>query len=232
MRTLIIEVSTERCSVIIADTKGQLIERLLPYGYQQSKLLMPSIIELLNAASLQLKDLDCIGVGVGPGSYTGIRIGAAVAKTLAYASKIPLVGFCSLCAFTPDQEGPFAVLIDAKISGTYLIKGIKDSKGIQYISPPEAIPLENLAMPLSGITQLITPSKLRLQDKLSLLFPDAGWQWQEKSPDSQHLIRLVKEKLESGQIADPNSLELLYLRKTQAEISRVSHSLAPNLQNN
>jgi tRNA threonylcarbamoyladenosine biosynthesis protein TsaB len=220
MRTLIIEVSTERCSLIIGDTQTRFIEKQLPIGYQQSKLIMPTLINLINESSINIKDLDCIGIGVGPGSYTGIRIGATVAKTLSYASQIPLVTFCSLCAFIPDQNGTFAALIDAKIGGVYIIKGVRNGNEIIYTTSPTATPLEKLLEPLSDVTQLITPNKQRLEEKLNLLYPNSLWQWQESPPNMSHLIQLTKNKFDNSEITDHKNLELLYLRKTQAEISR------------
>lgn len=67
----------------------------LVHQNQLSKILFPALLELLDKAKVSLKDLDYIAVARGPGSYTGTRIGAIIAKSLAFALTIPLIGFDS-----------------------------------------------------------------------------------------------------------------------------------------
>ena len=123
MLTLLIEASTERGMIAILDKENILFHEELPFGYNNSKYLLPTIEKALHVTNLSVKQLSTIAVGIGPGSYTGIRIAAATAKALSYACKIPLVGICTLEGFVPNRDGSFATIIDAKISGTYLIKG-------------------------------------------------------------------------------------------------------------
>lgn len=91
-----------------------------------SKTLMPSVERLLQEASLTVKDLHEIVVGVGPGSYTGTRIGVVVAKTLAYALKIPLYKISSLALLASSQEGRVMAAVDARrgyvFAGLYEVK--------------------------------------------------------------------------------------------------------------
>jgi tRNA A37 threonylcarbamoyladenosine modification protein TsaB len=86
-----------------------------------------------------------IAVGIGPGSYTGIRVGAALAKTLAYGWNIPLLGFCSLKAFEP-----LPVLIDARMGGFY---ALLDNKPL--LLPPSSPLLQNLPSISSPHPELI-----------------------------------------------------------------------------
>lgn len=171
---------------------------------------------------MQVSELDSIAVGIGPGSYTGIRVGAATAKALAYAAMRPLIGICSLYAFVPDSDGPFASIIDAKIGGAYLVCGLKNKAFVQYTCQPTAAPLEKLLPLLETIPTLVTPNAQLLQSKLLHLYPEKQWHWIEKTPDLNHLYHLAQEKYAQKEWChDPElSLELLYLRKTEAEISR------------
>lgn len=76
--------------------EGQIIEnRLFAHENRLSQILFSSIEQLLESAKIDKKDLTFVACGVGPGSYTGTRIGAASAQGIAYALQIPLLGFRS-----------------------------------------------------------------------------------------------------------------------------------------
>ncbi len=88
----------------------------------------------------KLKDLSYIAVGVGPGSYMGIRTGATIAKTLAYASNLPLIEFVSPIAFLPKNlNGPFSFVGDAKMGQLYVMTGIARDGRIYEFSSPQLI---------------------------------------------------------------------------------------------
>src|SRR5262249_52696695 len=136
MPLLIIETSTEQgCAAIVANGKVTFLAQI-PTGLQNSTYLLPEIQRGLQLLDMDPQQLHSIAVGIGPGSYTGIRVGAIVAKTLSFALKKPLIGICSLKCFTPTLEGYFAVLIDAKIGGVYVLKGLKKGSSIQYLDDP------------------------------------------------------------------------------------------------
>lgn len=89
-----------------------------------SKTLMPAVERLIDQASLTVKDIHEIVVGVGPGSYTGTRIGVVVAKTLAHALRIPLYKVSSLALLASSQEGVLIAAVDARRG--YVFAGIYD----------------------------------------------------------------------------------------------------------
>ncbi len=103
--------------------------KLLP-PLKQSLTLLPAIQELLEGQTV-----DFIAIGTGPGSFTGTRVGVMTAKTLAFALKIPLLPFCSLKIYTPDEEGPFILFSDAKSSGTFVLEGIRTSQTASFKQP-------------------------------------------------------------------------------------------------
>ena len=81
---------------------------------------MPAIDFLMSSLDLTPKDLDRIVVAEGPGSYTGLRIAVATAKTLAHTLNIELVGISSLLALVPrQQEGLVVPLMDARRNNVY-----------------------------------------------------------------------------------------------------------------
>lgn len=218
MNALIIETSTERSFVAIWKDGQVRWAKHLPVGYQQSKYLMPEIEAALQAGLLFPSELDCIGVGVGPGSYTGIRIGVAIAKGLAYAWKLPLIGFCSLQGFIPTQSHvSFAVLIDAKIGGVYLLTGIKGEREIHYTSDPSVCSLDQLGFFFKDIQVLVTPYSRLLKEKVDHVYKGNEWQWEERDPDPAHIGALIEIKYQKGEWSLDGDLEILYLRQTEAE---------------
>jgi tRNA threonylcarbamoyl adenosine modification protein YeaZ len=108
MKTLILETSTEKACLVLAEGGRPLSFKHLSGGPELSRRLALEVKCLLSTFKP-----DCIAVGTGPGSYTGIRVGAALAKGLSYGWQIPLVGFCGLAAFGSR------VLVDARMGGLY-----------------------------------------------------------------------------------------------------------------
>jgi tRNA threonylcarbamoyladenosine biosynthesis protein TsaB len=214
MKMLLFDTSTERGFVTIFQNGTIAFLENLPFGTESSTHLIPTIDEALKKTGLQIKDFDLIGCGVGPGSYTGIRVGAMVAKTFSYAHKIPLVGISSLQTFTPSYEGTFVVLIDAKIGGVYLIKGKKEKEKITYLTTPLIVELEALDPYLKDVKIVVTPNQKRIQPLIEV--PDLIWE--EKDPNPTHMSQLVLEKYHRHEFSKEGHLDLLYLRKTQAEI--------------
>jgi tRNA threonylcarbamoyl adenosine modification protein YeaZ len=111
MKVLILETSSEKGCLILSEKDKPVQAKSLLGGPELSKTLAVEVKNILGAHKPGL-----IAVGTGPGSYTGIRVGAALAKALAYGWKIPLIGFCSLKAF-----GAPPVLVDARIGGIYAL---------------------------------------------------------------------------------------------------------------
>jgi tRNA threonylcarbamoyl adenosine modification protein YeaZ len=155
-------------------------------------------------ALLEGVPVEEIIIGVGPGSYTGIRVGVAVARGLAYAWKVPLIGAPSLCSFIPDEEGPFAVVVDAKVGGIYLQQGNKE-KNLTWEGECRLVPPEDWEDAIEGRT-IVTPYATPLQKRLS------HCEIHEVLPSPKELLRVAREK--------PLPCEILYLRKTQAEQER------------
>jgi tRNA threonylcarbamoyl adenosine modification protein YeaZ len=218
MQALIIETSTERGLIALSEDNQVKAVKELPFGYQQSKFLMSELEQLLKDQTAH--SFDCIGVGVGPGSYTGIRIGASVAKALAYAWKLPLIGFSSLEAFIPKEQGLFAAVFDAKISGVYFLKGLKERQQISYLSEPSISPLAELNLHWQEIEFLVTPYEKNIKSKIHQLYPQASWKWEEVSPNAEQLASRIAEKYRLQEWSLDGRLELLYLRKTEAELEK------------
>lgn len=156
MINLIIESSTNSAFISINEGKKVIDFKIIEPAQNLSKELLPSLQQLLLKNQLELKDLDYIAVGIGPGAYTGVRVGAIVGKSLAYSLKIPLIGFESPIAFLPDKVGSFTFLLDAKMGQYYLLKGMKNEKGVALTLPGELVDKEKLT-PLPESDFLVAP---------------------------------------------------------------------------
>jgi len=102
----------------------------------------------------KINDLDYIAIGIGPGSYMGIRTGATIAKTLAFASNLPLIEFCSPLAFLPPTAGTFAFVDDAKMGQLYVLTGNTEDRSI---SSPLLISPADLETRIVGKTVIKAP---------------------------------------------------------------------------
>ncbi|MGL4972224.1 MAG: tRNA (adenosine(37)-N6)-threonylcarbamoyltransferase complex dimerization subunit type 1 TsaB [Culicoidibacterales bacterium] len=117
MKQLTIDTSTSFFAAALIENNQAIAQRKFEVQRDHSSFAMPAIVELFTQAQWTLDDITEIIVTQGPGSYTGIRIGVTLAKTLAYAKNLPLVGVSTLhlLAANCEQEGVLIVpIIDAK----------------------------------------------------------------------------------------------------------------------
>jgi tRNA threonylcarbamoyladenosine biosynthesis protein TsaB len=123
-----IETATEICSVAISRGKQLIAIKEESKGLSHAEKLIPFIEELLNNNNIQLSDINAIAVSIGPGSYTGLRIGASTAKGLCYALDIPVITISTLMSIAIgaqqdrfDIEKPYllAPMIDARRMEVY-----------------------------------------------------------------------------------------------------------------
>ena len=214
MTFLLIDTATEKGWCACYSSTQLLFSIMLPFGNDQSKYLLPLMEKELEKNSNQIKELEFIGIGIGPGSYTGVRVGASVAKALAYGWNIPLVAFSTLSAFVYQEEGiPFYSVIDAKLGGIYLQKGIVENHKLNILEEPRVMPLEMLTTWTETKPILVTPYKTSLLAKTKSLAPNFEGDWIEADPNSSLIADLALHSFLKGNIAHPKNLPLNYLRE-------------------
>ena len=98
MLTLAIDTSTKTGSVALLDSSSVLAECLINVGMNPSETLLPVIERILSVAGVEIVGVDLLALTVGPGSFTGLRIGASTVKGLALAADKPVVGVSAMDA--------------------------------------------------------------------------------------------------------------------------------------
>ncbi len=146
-----IETSSKIGSIGLIDNNNPLAEMSFATQIKpHSERLLPIINTLLNEAELSVKDIELVGVDIGPGSFTGLRVGLAVAKGLCFARNIPIVGVNSL-KLLASQLGevsvPIIPVIDAKREQYYTAIYKQGTE----ISPPTLLDCDQLMKRLSNL---------------------------------------------------------------------------------
>ncbi len=135
-----LETATKVCSVALSSNGAQIgLKEIEGEGYSHGENLTLIIQDLIKEAGLNMKDLNAVSIASGPGSYTGLRIGAATAKGLCYALEIPLIAvdaLTSLCelARVNHPEKNLCALIDARRMEVFGLIQNPDSVTIKDIS--------------------------------------------------------------------------------------------------
>ena len=133
-----IETSSTNCSVSLSNNNKLIdcLEKDSP-NYSHSQKLHSFISELMEKNNISFKDLDAVAVGIGPGSYTGLRIGLSAAKGICYALDIPLISVSSLENMVSNIqfEGIIISTIDARRDEVYSCIFDKDKKVLREELP-------------------------------------------------------------------------------------------------
>ncbi len=199
MKTLVIDTCTNRIIVALADNStifsfcNEIIEN------QMSNVIMEKVEECFKKANMQPADVERILVAVGPGSYTGIRIGVTIAKTYAWALKREIIPISSLevMASGYDCKKLLVPYIDARRNACF--GAIYDSE-LNKVLNDQYISMDDLKKKLDGKEYIFISD-----DKLV-----------DSSEPKIDIIKLInKHSTDKG--VNPHSLNPVYLKKTEAE---------------
>ncbi len=217
MKILHIETSSKNCSVAISDGENLLcLCEEVSENYKQSESLHSFVEWALEGAEISLKDLDAVSLGKGPGSYTGLRIGAASAKGFCYGLKLPLIAVNSLDSMVEEfvNQGFDLIipLIDARRMEVYT--AFFDGKSGKMISETEAKILdENSFSELADNKILfIGDGAKKAQEILNL--PNAEFR-SDIYPSAKGLIKKSVEKFNQQDFEDVAYFEPFYLKDFQ-----------------
>jgi len=227
MLTLAIDTSTSVGGVAIIDDEKLISEYVLNVKRTHSERFMSMVQKVVSDSDLNIKDIDAIACGIGPGSFTGVRIGVSAAKCLSYTLNKPIVGVCGLdaLAFSIPFEGTIVSMIDAKHMRTFTSSYVCQGYNIQ---PKQVIDysLEPISETIEKITQLKGPylfvgdgaiaysQKLHEYLKENSCFLPAGLSIM--SPSKIGVLGNII--MSSGHFDDPASLLPFYMRESEPEM--------------
>lgn len=217
MYILHIETSTVVCSVALS--KGPtLLECIdMEEGMNHAALLAPTIEKLLQSASIKTADLDAIAVCSGPGSYTGLRVGSATAKAMAYSLGKPLIAIPTLqalaqAAFDRHPKAEFALpMIDARRREVYTAIYNRSLEEVLPVS--SAILTEEFfthGIPVSGMIVSCGDGSLKIGDLASFT---PGLQVDTTIICSaRHMVALASDAYRKSNFEDPLHFVPHYLK--------------------
>jgi tRNA threonylcarbamoyladenosine biosynthesis protein TsaB len=145
MKILALDSSTNVMGVAVTENGTVLAEYLTQLKLNHSVRLMPAIQQVMNEVGMDPKELDRIAVSKGPGSYTGIRIGVSIAKTLAWTLNKELVGVSTLACLAQNGSqfsGVIAPFFDARRDRVYTGLYKKQGDNIEAIEKDQIVPVE------------------------------------------------------------------------------------------
>lgn len=149
-----IETSNSPLSIAIVKDGQVLVEIVENVKLTHSVTAMPTIQELFHKAKMKPMDIDAIAVSEGPGSYTGIRIGVTIAKTLAWTLKKPLVGVSSLKVLAANGElfnGIICSLFDARRQNVYV--GVYQGTDLETVMEERHTSIDDLLGQLQSLNK-------------------------------------------------------------------------------
>ncbi|MCE5251799.1 tRNA (adenosine(37)-N6)-threonylcarbamoyltransferase complex dimerization subunit type 1 TsaB [bacterium] len=228
MIALGIETATERLSAALIVEGKQAFERHEDSRSSHCELVNGFITELIGEAGISLAEIDFVSVSVGPGSFTGLRIGIATAMGLAYGLGIPTVPVSTLAALAWKADKPGALvcpLIDAKRSEAYTaLYRSNPGETPQTVREPSAVPVKELGDLLAALNEQVTITGPAASLFINS-FSDAGLTFsvipsQEAKPSAVSVAELGLLIFRAGGGINPAALQPVYIRRSDAEIAR------------
>ncbi|MFA6142873.1 MAG: tRNA (adenosine(37)-N6)-threonylcarbamoyltransferase complex dimerization subunit type 1 TsaB [Candidatus Omnitrophota bacterium] len=207
MNILAIDTSSVYLSLAVMKN-GKIVGRLHKKAEMaHSSILVPSIDKVLKRARLGIKDIDVFAVSIGPGSFTGLRIGVTTVKGLAYSLNKEIVAVPTLDVIARNVKkfrGIICPVLDARKNKVYSCIYRSDGKDVKKISPYMLLPLEELN------------KKLAVYDKIYYLgdmIGDKSWH-----PKAEIVAELALSEINNKRFVKPEDLEPMYMYSRECDI--------------
>ncbi|KOR15850.1 MULTISPECIES: tRNA (adenosine(37)-N6)-threonylcarbamoyltransferase complex dimerization subunit type 1 TsaB [Acinetobacter] len=144
MKVLALETANEQCSVALIDQHQELFFQLDDRAKAQTQTILPMIEAALRDTQTELHELTAIAFSRGPGSFSGVRINAAVTQALAWANDLPVIAVSTLqalaqAAYQTHQLQQVTAVLDARMQEVYLANYVLDDAGIMQLDGEERL---------------------------------------------------------------------------------------------
>ena len=224
MKILGIDTSTSCGSVGLIDDQGVIADNLLNLPVTHSERLIAAIGGVLDQSSCNLTDLNGIAISLGPGSFTGLRIGVSVVKGLAFATGLPVVGVSTLDALAA-QVAPtsYAIcsVLDARKAEVYTaLYRYEGGSRVKRLTPYGAMRPEELVAQIREKTIFIGDGTKAYGDYLRNTLPSLALfpLLPLRVPHGSVVATLGLELLQRGETLDVSTFIPIYVRPSEAEI--------------
>ena len=216
MTLLAIETSGKACSAtVIRDGKEYTV--FTPTAGTHSAALFPHLEEAMKKAGISPTELDAVAVSAGPGSFTGIRIGIAAVKGIAWAGELPTMGISSLeaSAYAAETDGPVASLIDARHGNFYFAHFFFEDGKCTRLTPDQVLSATEIAQLLPEGCFLTGEGAAPFY----ALCPEKHFALLDAPATSLGVAKAALAR-NPGEFIPAKDLEAVYLRPSQAERTR------------
>ena len=238
MITLAFDSTAKAASVAVCDGEELLAIYNIDNGLTQSELLLPMAENMLKSLKLTFDDVNLLACAVGPGSFTGVRIGVALVKGIAFGKNIPCVSVSTLDELAVNLEGLDGIIVpvmDARRQQVYTATYKGEGGSLNKLTPDRAIAISELAEELKCYTEPIylvgdgydvakrglMAAGVNVKNTPKLLITENAYS----------VARVAIRKYENGEATSDLEIAPTYLRMPQAERERLER-LAQESKNN
>lgn len=226
MKILAYDTSSEVLSAALFDNEKKIGEIESPLFTRHSATLAPRLDILLKSHKMKMDDVGVIAVGLGPGSFTGLRVGITTAKILAYALNKKLIGVSSLEALAygglGNRERAIAVTLDAKKGKIYAALYNSASQKLRAVKKPALLKIEEFLAEIKTPTLFLGDGAVLYREKITgikkapcRILEDRAYLFPKASNVARVALRLIKEK----KFTDPFNLEPVYLHPRDCNVT-------------
>lgn len=229
MKILAFESSAKAAGVALCEDEFLVAQSYQNNGLTHSTTLLPMAEDLLRNCGVSLKDVDCLAVSAGPGSFTGLRIGISTVKGLCWGAEKPCAGVSTLEAMAwnlAHLDGVICCAMDARRHQVYNALFRAREGTLERLTPDRAISLEELARELKSLDG----PQIVVGDGSELCYNDASARGMQLKLAPPHLrfqsawgvARAALEQARQGKLISGADLTANYLRLSQAERERLA----------
>ncbi|HTF99285.1 MAG TPA: tRNA (adenosine(37)-N6)-threonylcarbamoyltransferase complex dimerization subunit type 1 TsaB [Nitrospirota bacterium] len=219
-----IDTSTKTGSIAIVSGRGVMAQYTLNLEITHSERLMASVDRVLTDTGMSLSQMDAFAVSLGPGSFTGLRIGLATVKGLALASDKPVAGVPTLKALAwnlPHAAFPVCTLLDARKNEVYAALYTHEEGRMRQTMEETVLPLVRLRERVSEKAIFTGEAALQFREEIERLFGGNAVfaPLSALLPSAAAVAEIGLEMIADNCCHDPDSLVPLYIRRPEAEVA-------------
>lgn len=229
-----IETSSAIASVAVGNDKEIRSELIVQAGLTHSEQLVPHIEAVLTTGKVKKSDITGIAVTIGPGSFTGLRIGLGTAKALAYAWNVPVVDVLTTDVLAQGfmySNYRVCTVVDAQKKQVYARQYAWNGATMDALDSVEVHQAPELLTSLVNLCEeqsvvIVGDGLKRLEEEYTVIVEEGridpmklviGHESKQR-PRASHVIQVALPQFASGNIPDAQSIEPFYIRKSEAEV--------------